>query len=160
MDVFRCCGIPARTLNRRWKSGDLTEKKLSPPCMQISSLILGLRKAFAATSRFMTSCNILFVVVLGLFGVERDSKIVARIKELGEAEFAPVRRTLHSIAYRFSVDLNLTHKFNSKEEISGHGWLRSFTDRNWDLSVRQSGLSFARGQEMNHTVVNNYLKIF
>jgi hypothetical protein len=59
-------------------------------------------------------------VVSGLFGVKIEHRIVAHIRELGRVEFAPDRRTVSSIAYRFAVGLNLPHRFNHKEEMSGH----------------------------------------
>jgi hypothetical protein len=92
--------------------------------------------------------------------VENEHKIVAHIKELGKAGFTPERRTVHSIAYRFAVDLNLPHKFNNEEKLAGSNWLRSFMYRNLDLPVRQSeGVSVARAQRMNREDVNNYFKI-
>jgi hypothetical protein len=56
-EAFRYYGITKQTLNRRLKSGDLTEKKLVPPGRHMSSPITRLRKAFTLTSRCRTSCK-------------------------------------------------------------------------------------------------------
>jgi hypothetical protein len=57
----------------------------------------------------------LFSVVSGLFGVENKGNIGAQMNQLGWAGFAADRRTVHSIAYRYAVQLNLPHRFNNEE---------------------------------------------
>jgi hypothetical protein len=68
----------------------------------------------------------------------KQRKVVAHIRELGKAGFAPDGRTVRSIAYRFAVELNLPHRFINEEEMAGHDRLRAFMDRNSDLSMQQS----------------------
>jgi hypothetical protein len=119
MEAYSYCGTPTRSLNRRWKSGDFTEKKVGPPCMQISSLIMGLRKAFAATSRFTTFYKFLFLVVSGLFGVETESKIFVHIKELGKAGFTPERGRVYSIVIDFLLSLIFLTDSTTKKKWPG-----------------------------------------
>jgi hypothetical protein len=91
--------------------------------------------------------------------VEIERKIVAHIKELGKAGFAPDRRTGRSIAYRFAVELNFPRIFDKEKQMTGHDWLRPFMDRNSVLSVRQSqDLSDPRAQRMDRADLNNYFK--
>lgn len=66
--------------------------------------------------------------------METERKIVHHIKEIGETEFVLNTRTVRSVIYRFTVELNLSHEFNDEDELAGYDWLRSFKDNDWDLS--------------------------
>jgi hypothetical protein len=56
-ETSRYYGITTRTLNRRWKSGDLAEKKLVPTGKHLSSPILVLVKHLLHSADFWTSCK-------------------------------------------------------------------------------------------------------
>jgi hypothetical protein len=52
-----------------------------------------------------------------MFEVEIEWEIV-RVKELEKERSAPGRRTVRSMAYRYSVELGLPHKLISAEELA------------------------------------------
>lgn len=64
-----------------------------------------------------------------------EQNVVVHIKELEKVGCAPDRRTVHSVTYRFALVLDLQHKFSNEEELARYDWLKSFMDRNSDLSV-------------------------
>jgi hypothetical protein len=57
-------------------------------------------------------------MVSDLFRVGNERKIVAHIKEIGKAGFAPHWTTVCSTACRFAVELNLPRRFNNEEEMA------------------------------------------
>lgn len=91
---------------------------------------------------------------LGSLGRENEQRLVKHIKKLADCGFAPSRSDVRRLAFEFAEKLEIPHKFNRESGKAGYGWLKSFLERNPDLSVRQSeGLSLARAQGMNRVDV-------
>lgn len=85
---------------------------------------------------------------------------MAHIQRLSASGFAPDRRTVRQLAYKFAEKLNLQHKFSKENEMAGKAWLQSFLDRNSELSIRQAeGLSLARAHGMNREDVNHFFTL-
>ena len=94
------------------------------------------------------------------FGEENERKIVVHIKKLQKNGFAPTRTIVREMAFRLAEQLGIPHKFNKQTEKAGFDWLRSFLERNRDLSVRKSeGVSLARARGMNRKDVANYFEL-
>lgn len=93
-------------------------------------------------------------------GQENERRLVAHIKKLCAAGFAPDRKTVQALAFNFAEKLKVKHRFSLQNAKAGKQWLRSFLERNPDLSIRQSeGLSLARAQGMNRLEVANFFEL-
>ncbi|XP_031328432.1 uncharacterized protein LOC116183027 [Photinus pyralis] len=94
------------------------------------------------------------------FREENERKMVVHIKKLQKNGFAPTRTTVREMAFRLAEQLGLRHKFNQQTGKAGSDWLRSFLQRNHDLSVRKSeGVSLARARGMNRKDVGDYFEL-
>lgn len=64
------------------------------------------------------------------------------------------------MAFHFAEKLTIKHTFSKEDQKAGNQWLRSFLDRNPDLSIRQAeGLSLARAKGMNREEVGNFFEL-
>ncbi|CAH1995203.1 unnamed protein product [Acanthoscelides obtectus] len=96
----------------------------------------------------------------GVLGQSNERRKVTHIKKLCQAGFAPGRITVRKMAFHFAEKLNIKHTFLKETGKAGIQWLRSFIERNPDLSIRQSeGLSLARALGMNRLEVANFFKL-
>lgn len=64
------------------------------------------------------------------------------------------------MAFHFAEKLKIEHKFSKEDQKAGKQWLRSFLERNPDLSIRQAeGFSLARAKEMNRGEVGKFFEL-
>lgn len=100
-----------------------------------------------------------------VLGFENEKKLVAHIKRLEQAGFAPSRRTTRQLAFEFAKKLGkekglLSEKSKENKTAAGSHWLYSFLERNPELSVRQSeGLSLARAKGMCREEVGSFFDL-
>lgn len=95
-----------------------------------------------------------------MLGFEHERRLVAHIKQLAVAGFAPDRALVKFIAFQFAEKLNIQHRFSQEKKMAGYDWLRSFLQRNPDLSIRKGeGLSVARGQGLNRQSVALFYEV-
>ncbi|KAJ3639912.1 hypothetical protein Zmor_003240 [Zophobas morio] len=93
-------------------------------------------------------------------GEEAEKKLVAHIRNLQSAGFAPSRKTLRQLAYNLAKSMGLQGRFNNTKKIAGNDWLKLFMRRNPTLSIRQSeGVSLARAEGMNKEEVQQYFQL-
>ncbi|CAH1983659.1 unnamed protein product [Acanthoscelides obtectus] len=86
----------------------------------------------------------------GILGRANETRLVAHIHRLSVVGFAPDRRTVRTLAFRFAEKLGIKHPFSAATEKAGFAWLHSFLDRNPELYLRQTeGQSLSRAQGMN-----------
>lgn len=98
--------------------------------------------------------------IVGVLGKENERRLVAHIKNLCASGFAPDRKAVRSMAFHFAEKLEIKHKFSKEDQKAGKQWLRSFLDRNPDLSIRQAeGLSLARAKGMNRDEVGRFFEL-
>lgn len=80
--------------------------------------------------------------------------------KLGDAGFPPDRIVIRQLAYQFAEKLKLKHNFNNESKMAGSQWLKSFLERNSEISVRQAeGLSIERAKGLNRREVANFFEL-
>lgn len=90
-----------------------------------------------------------------LLDFENEKRLVMHIQKLEKAGFPPSRDMIRSLAFEFAEKLGIETPFNKETRKAGPHWLRSFLERNSELSIRQAeGLSVARAQGLNREEVN------
>jgi len=71
-----------------------------------------------------------------VFSEELERELVDRIKMMERSMYGLTTVDVRRIAYELAVKLNVKHGFNSETKMAGKEWLRAFTKRNEDLSIR------------------------
>lgn len=102
----------------------------------------------------------IFFVSIGkhpVLGFDNEKRLVSHIQKLEAAGFPPDRTTIRMLAYNFAEKLQIEHNFNKDTEMAGYPWLKSFLERNTELSIRiAEGLSVAKAQSLNRAEVDRF----
>ncbi|XP_022829248.1 uncharacterized protein LOC111358362 [Spodoptera litura] len=95
-----------------------------------------------------------------LLDFENEKRLVSHIQKLEKAGFPPTRDMIRRLAFEFAEKLGKETNFNQETRKAGPHWLRSFLERNTELSIRQAeGLSVARAQGLNRDEVNKMFEL-
>lgn len=88
---------------------------------------------------------------------EEERELVGRIVRLAEIGVPLVPKSLRRIVFRYCIDNNIPHKFNTEKEMAGYDWYKSFLRRNKTLSQRKSqNLNPARAQKLNPVIARDH----
>lgn len=105
----------------------------------------------------------LFFLFIGkhpLLDFVNEKRLVSHIQKLEKASFPPTRDMIRRLAFEFAEKLGKETNFDKETRKAGPHWLRSFLERNTELSIRQAeGLSVARAQGLNRDEVNKMFEL-
>lgn len=89
-----------------------------------------------------------------------EKRLVKHMQTLEKVGFAPDRRDVKRMAFKFAEKLNLKHRFAKHTESAGNDWFQDFIRRNKELTIRKlEGLSLARAQGLNRSEIHKFFSI-
>lgn len=132
----------------------LASKTFSVPFGTLRRRCLGLNKiSKGSTKSYMGGKRTTFEPEL-----ERD--LVDHIKNMETRLYGLTTKDVRKLAYDLAVQNNLKHNFNDEKGMAGWDWLKGFTKRNPDISLRiPESTSAARARAFNRPQIQNYFKL-
>lgn len=94
------------------------------------------------------------------FEPEVEKQIVEHIQNLEMRFFGMSTIDVRRLAYELAIRNRIPHSFNSKQKMAGWDWLKGFTQRNPEISLRRpEATSAARARSFNKPQIQKYFEL-